>query len=68
MAVIAGGGVVVGDDLAEAPQEFRQLGRIDRGVLDERNGLARLTGSHQNPEARFSHFPDVGLRLRRQCG
>ena len=66
MAVVTRGGVVVGDDLPETPQEFRQLGRVHRRILHECHRLAGIPRSHQYSQPGLAHFPDVRLRRRRQ--
>ena len=65
--VVAGRRAVAVEDLAEARDERAELGRLDRGVLDERDGLPVALGPEEEPEPRLAKLPDR-LLLRRVVG
>ena len=61
VAVVAGAGAVLVDDIAEADEELRQLRRIDGAVFDKRDRLSFAFHSEQQAEPGFAHLPDAGL-------
>src|SRR5499433_2331898 len=58
VAVVGALGPVLGHDVAEARHEDRQVFGIDRGVLDEGDGLGLALGAEEKPEARLAELPD----------
>ena len=61
VAVVAGGGAVVGDDLVKAADELAHDRRVDGGVLHEGDGLGVAAGAHEQAEAALAQVPDGGL-------
>ena len=61
VAVVAGGGAVLGDDLVEPAHELAHNRRVHGGVFDERDGLGVAARTHQQTEAALPDVPDGGL-------
>ena len=58
MAVVRALGAVLGHDVAETRDEDGQILRIDRGVLDEGDGLGLALGAQQEAEPGLAELPD----------
>ena len=66
MAIIAGNCVVAVENLSKSPDEFRQLGGIDRGVFDKGDRLLISLDAQQETETRLPHSPNGAHLLRLQ--
>src|SRR5439155_14063873 len=58
VAVVRALGAVLGHDVAETRDEDGQILRIDRGVLDEGDGLGLALGAQQEAETGLAELPD----------
>src|SRR5262249_1006683 len=61
MAVVAGTGVVLVNDVAESNKKCRKLRRLDSAILYERDGFALTFHAEQQAKAGFPYFPDTDL-------
>ena len=61
VAIIPGGGAVVGDDLVEAADELAHDRRVYGGVLHEGDGLGVALCAHEEAESALAQVPDGGL-------